>query len=321
MKFSKEFKAGLIALVTIAFLYWGINFLKGNDIFVKKTTFYAVYENVNGLSRAQSVILNGYTVGQVEKISFTDPSGSLLLVEFSLSQNIQLPKNTVAMITTTDLLSGKSIVLKPGDSPDFLSKGDTLPSAIDNGFAEELVQLKDNFENITYHIDTFLIKINAILDDENVVNLNKSVAKIAQTIDQSAHRITTTIQNLEKLSQSLADQNSSLNRTLDNAAEITEAIRAENPAKLLASIQNTTDELRQILADIQSGKGNLGKLTQDSALYDNLRITTDQLNKLVLDLKYNPRRYINVSVFGRKSKPYSDEEIHQNFEKEKPLNP
>ncbi|MFN3952092.1 MAG: MlaD family protein [Thermaurantimonas sp.] len=321
MKFSKEFKAGLIALVTIAFLYWGINFLKGNDIFVKKTTFYAVYENVNGLARAQSVILNGYTVGQVEKITFTDLSGSRLLVEFSLSQNIRLPKNTVAMITTTDLLSGKSIVLKPGDSPDFLSKGDTLPSAIDNGFAEELVQLKDNFENITYHIDTFLIKINAILDDENVVNLNKSIAKIAQTIDQSSHRITATIQNLEKLSQSLADQNSSLNRTLDNAAEITEAIKAEDLAKLIASIQNTTDELRQILADIQSGKGNLGKLTRDSTLYDNLRITTDQLNKLVLDLKYNPRRYINVSVFGRKSKPYSDEEIHQNFEKEKPLNP
>lgn len=308
-------------MVTIAFLYWGINFLKGNDIFVKKITFYAVYENVNGLARAQSVILNGYTVGQVEKISFIDLSGSRLVVEFSLFQNIRLPKNTIAMIATTDLLSGKSIVLKPGDSPDILTKGDTLPSAVDNGFAEELVQLKDNFENITYHIDTFLIKMNAILDDENVNNLNKSIAKINHTIDQNAHRISSTIQNLEKISQTLAAQNSSLNRTLNNTAEITEAIRTENPARLIASIQATTDELKQILADIQSGRGNLGKLTQDSTLYDNLRITTDQLNKIIIDLKYNPRRYINVSVFGRKSKPYSDQEVHENFKKEKPLNP
>lgn len=321
MKFSREFKAGLIALLTIAFLYWGINFLKGNDIFVKKITYYALYEDVNGLARAQSVILNGYNVGQVEKISFTDMSGSRLLVEFSLFQNIRLPKNTMAMIATTDLLSGKSIVLKPGDSPEFLKRGDTLISKVDRGFADELIQLKDNFENITYHLDTFLIKMNAVLDDENVRQLNRSIALINQTIDQNAERISTTIQNIERLSQTLAAQQSALNRTLNNTADITESIKAENPAKLISSLQNTTDQLKQILEEIQAGRGNLGKLTQDSALYDNLRVTTDQLNKLLLDLKYNPRRYIHVSVFGKKSKAYSDEEIREKFKQEKPLNP
>ncbi|GCD78164.1 mammalian cell entry protein [Thermaurantimonas aggregans] len=321
MKFSREFKAGSIALITIAFLYWGINFLKGNDIFVTKTSYYALYDNVNGLARAQAVILNGYNVGQVESISFLDATGSKLIVEFSLREKIKLPKNTIAMISTTDLLSGKSIVLKPGDSPELLKEGDTLQSALDNGFAEELVQLKDNFENIAHNIDSLLTKVNHILDENNVRNLNRSIAKINEVIDQNTQRISTIVSNLEKLTQTLSANNSALNRTLNNAAAITDSLKAENPARLVASLQQATDELNKLLAEIQAGKGNLGKLTQDSTLYDNLRITTDQLNKLLIDLKYNPRRYIHVSVFGKKSKPYSDEEVREKFKNEKPLKP
>jgi phospholipid/cholesterol/gamma-HCH transport system substrate-binding protein len=321
LKFSREFKAGFIAILSIAFLYWGINFLKGNDIFVTKTTFYAVFDQVNGLAKAQPVILNGYNIGQVDQIYFSDASGKKLIVQFSIREKISLTRNTIAMIATTDLLSGKSIVLRPGDSAELLKSGDTLTSALETGFAEELVQLKDNFENITHHLDSLLIKVNTILDEHNVNQLQKSISVINRTIDQNAEKISNIVSNLERISQSIAGQNSALNRTLENAAEITESIKDENPARLIATLQQTTGELKKILEDINSGRGNLGKMARDSLLYQNLLITTDQLNKLVLDLKYNPRRYINVSVFGKKTKPYSDQEIHNKFREEKPLNP
>ncbi|MBM3436767.1 MAG: MCE family protein, partial [Bacteroidetes bacterium] len=221
MKLSKEFKIGIIVILALALLYWGFNFLKGEDIFSKERIFIAVYKDVSGLNKANAVIINGLNVGHVRDMYFSGSGEATVVVEMILNNPIPIPKNSVAKIISSDLLGSKTVEIILGNSNDLAFSGDTLSSEIEASIKEEvnrqLQPLKNKAEGLLTSIDTILTMLNGIFNKSNTDNISKSVAHMANSFEnienttdnldeimaQQKIRIETILKNIDAISSNL----------------------------------------------------------------------------------------------------------------------
>ena len=308
MKLSREIKTGIIVIGGILLFVLGFSYLKSSPIFEDGRTLYAVYNDVGGLQVGTAIMVNGFVVGKVNSIKFKDSRGSLL-VTFSVGDNFGFSKNSPAELYDTGIIGGKGIQIKPVfDGAATAKSGDTLPSKVQPGLTQllqtQLTPLQKKVEGAVTNADSLLMNVNEVLDTrakkdlrETLAGLNKTVASFQKSADalnrilgNNEAKLGNALNNFEKLTANfskLADSlnNSGLNRTL---------------AKLETSVSN----LDQLMAQLNSGDGTLGKLMTDEKLYDNLNSASRELDLLLQDLRLNPKRYVNVSVFGKKQREY-----------------
>ena len=326
LKNKKELTAGIIAIIALAMVYWGVNFLKGNDVLSSKRVFYAEYNKVEGLVKSQPVIINGFTVGNIEDISFFPGKNSSFIVRFNLINKVEFPANSVANVVSTDFLGGKAIEILLGDSPEFAKEGDTLMSSITASFSEEInkqvAPIKEKLDHLFGSVDTIVTAMSAILNDQTSDDITTTIANLRNTfarIDQSVNRLNALVEGNEKtLDQTIKDvasvannlkaNNENISNIAMNFSQLSDTIMANNPGEALRKLKQSIDETTETLAKINRGEGNVGKLANDEDLYENLVKASDQLNKLLLDVKYNPKRYVGFSVFGR-NREYTEDEI------------
>ncbi len=310
---SKELKIGLIAAFLIALLVWGINFLKGKDIFSRSSTYYALYDEIGGLEKASHVYLNGFKIGMVENLRLTGKNNKKILVRFTLSGNIKIPKNSRAIIYSDDLMGTKAMQLDFTDKETYYEPGDTIPSHYKQDLTKQLEQeiqpIKTKTENLITTVDSVL----SIFDNQtrkdirhSVQNINStsnslksSSEKFDQLINDNNDNISSIIKNSDSLVTSLSKNKESINNTLNNFSSISDSLQNANLGKTIKHLEQTLASTDSILADIQEGKGSAGKLMKNDSLYNNLNETSSSLNKLLEDIKENPKRYINISVFGK----------------------
>ncbi|WP_074406716.1 MULTISPECIES: MlaD family protein [Aquimarina] len=308
MKFTREVKTGILAICAIALLIFGYSFLKGKNLLENDRTFYAVYDNVEGLIPSSPVTINGMVVGQVVSIGFADAKGNLV-VEFNVDSDFSFSKNSLAKVYGGGLIGGKSLAIMPKYEQGLEAKDkDTLPGRIEAGLLElvndKLAPLQEKLEAAITDADTLLNSVNGILNVDNKNNLNSIFKDLSITVKNfkgASNSLNTILSgNEEKLNNTFTNldkMSTNLNKVSDSLAQI-------NVAKLGKDLEKVLANFEKISKDINSGRGTVGKLLKDDKLYDNLEKTSKQLELLIQDLRLNPKRYVHISVFGKKNAPY-----------------
>jgi phospholipid/cholesterol/gamma-HCH transport system substrate-binding protein len=312
LKITPEIKTAIMMIAVIGLFIFGFSYLKSNDVFSKDRTFYAVYNDVEGMAVGTPVTINGFQVGSVQNISFLNSTGKLV-IKFRVENKFQFSASSTAKIYEAGLIGGKAIAIVPSSKNIPLAKsGDTLQAAISPGLTElvnnKLSPLQDKIEAMIVNADTALQNINSILDEPTRNNLKSSVEGFSNSM-----------QELDKLGKSLnaivsgkdgqlTNTMSELNTASKNLATITSDITDADIGATLKDLQTVTSSLSNILNNIEQGKGSAGKLLNDDALYNNLSEASKALNLLLEDMREHPKRYVHFSIFGKKQQPYKPTE-------------
>ena len=309
MKLSRELKTGIIVIGGILLFIMGFSFLKSSPIFDNSKTFYAVYPNVGGLQPGTSVSINGFNVGKVNDIRFLDEKGNLL-VTFTVGNDFKFSKNSIVELYDTGIIGGKGLQIRPVfDATGIAQSGDTLVTETRPGITdlaqEKLTPLVRKFESAISDADSVLINVNSVLDVKTkkelkevigglnnlIVSLNGSAASLNQLLDGNKDKLESSIKNFEVLTT--------------NFAKLSDSLNTAGLGRTLASLESTMASLNKVTQKIENGDGTLGLLMNDKELYDNLNSSTRELDLLLQDFRLNPKRYVNVSVFGKKQKDYT----------------
>jgi phospholipid/cholesterol/gamma-HCH transport system substrate-binding protein len=325
MKIKKEVKIGFIMLLAIALLFWGANYLKGTNLLENNKRFFAIYERVDGLGTSNPVVINGFKVGQVEKISFLPDNSGRLLVKFSVSkENFRISKDTRAKIISSDILGSKSIELKLGHSNEELQDLDTLESDIEASLTESVNQqiapLKRKAEDLIRTVDSAIIMVSAIFNkkarsdlDASFTSIKNSLQTFERTMNQvdgmvkaERDKISGILTHLESITKNLANNNDKLTASLENIEAISDSLAGANLKQTVNNASVAMSEVSEVMRKINQGEGSLGQLINNDTLYVNLERAADDLDKLMLDMRLNPERYVHFSIFGRKKKEVAD---------------
>lgn len=306
LKITREFKVGLLAVITILLFVWGLNYLKGKDLFSKQTTFYAIYSNVSGLIESNPVSVNGVNIGQVNTISFMPDGSGRILVECIVAQSVPIPVNSTSILTGASLTGSREIIIDLGDAREFISSGDTLPSKLQSSFQEEVSQLvvplKLRAEDLFDQIDSVMMIVRAIFDDRTRTNITSSISSMQQTmanIEKESSRITNILANAESISQNLKNNNETITNIMNNFSSISDSLAAANVKQTMLQAEQSISNLNAVLEKINRGEGSMGQLVNDESLYNNLDSSARQLDLLLEDIRNSPGRYIRLSIFGR----------------------
>ncbi|MDT0677357.1 MlaD family protein [Autumnicola musiva] len=312
MKYSKEVKTAILAIIAILILIFGYSFLKGKNLLDDSRIFYAVYDDVEGLSPSSAVTINGLKIGQVSSITFLNNTG-LLVVEFTVDNDFPFSKSSVANIYGGNIIGGKSLAIVPNYEKGNLAKsGDTLRGEIEEGIMElvndKLTPLQAKVENAIVSADSLLNAINNVLNDSTTNNIQNTF----QNINETSRAFSSTAQSLEGIVQGNAGK---IDRTLTNLDEMSTNFNRFSDTLANVNLSQMTNNLEDVIADFEGisssladGEGTAGKLINDDAVYNNLDRATKQLEELLQDIKLNPKRYVHFSVFGKRSKGYTEPE-------------
>ncbi len=315
MKFSKEVKIGLIVVSGILLAYWGINFLKGNDFFTSQKVVFAIYDRVDGLAPSNPVHINGMKVGLVRKLVLLPDHSGRILVSFRVNGDLKIPKNSSAEIYGTDLLGSKAVRLIFGDSEEELQNGDTLVSDIQPSLSEEVnaqvLPFKQKAENLLASMDSVLLIVQAVFNEETKENLKQSFVSISRSLASiegiasnldtalSPHgRLQSILKNIESISSNLKNNNERIAAILENFHSLSDSLVRSDFAGTVENAKKTLEETAQVFAKVNRGEGSLGMLVNNDSLYTNLDNTARDLDSLVSDIRQNPKRYLNFSVIS-----------------------
>ncbi|MGB5819473.1 MAG: MlaD family protein [Saonia sp.] len=308
MKLSREIKTGIIVLGGIFLFILGFSYLKSAPLFEDSKTFYAVYDQVGGLQPGTQVSINGLAVGNVQSIRFKDKTGNLL-VTFSVVDDFEFSKNSIAQLYDTGIIGGKGIQINPVfDGSPVAMSGDTLVTNTKPGLTElvqqNLAPLQMKIEGAVTHADSLLVNFNEILDKDTKRELRESIRGLNALV-KSFQGSATTLDGLLKDNKGQLDSSiANINHITDNFSKLSDSISQAGLAKTMKNLESTIGNLDLLLTKIENGEGSLGKLAKDEALYNNLSNASKELDLLLQDFRLNPKRYVNVSVFGKKQKEY-----------------
>jgi phospholipid/cholesterol/gamma-HCH transport system substrate-binding protein len=314
VKISKEVKVGLLAIVSGVVLYLGFNFLKGVDFFSPNNSYYAVYDNIDGLTVSNPVMLNGLSVGMVKDIKILQNRNNKLLVTLDINNDIALSDSTTAILASSGVLGGKYINLEVGPVKRVLQGDDTLRSAKEQGLTE-LLQARAT--PIAENLDSTIISINRLVKkfenvtqtiDATLLSMKRTSTSLNTTLDNNQEAIKGIMGNLNTLSSSLNDTRTGIKPLMSKFNNFADTLQRMQLARTVDNANKSIATLNQTLGRINEGQGTLGKLAKDDSLYTNLSHSTASLNNLLIDLKANPKRYVHFSLFGKKDKKEKEKE-------------
>ena len=311
-RISNETKVGILAAVAIAILIIGYNFLRGNDVFSSENEFYAKYEKIDGLAISKPVLVNGYQIGRVSALTLLE--NGQILVQFKVNPKYQIPKNTVARLESTDLLGSKAVIFDLGNSLNYAIDGDTLNANVQANLMEQVEPVQKKAQAIVSKLDSVLTSVNLILNPDFQKNINRSFSSIAKTLEtlestsktidgaigQEVKRIDVILANAESISNNLKNNNEKINQMVNNFGSFSKQMSETNMKQTIDNANKAVAELQVAVNKINNGTGSISLLLNDEKLYNNLSKSAEDLDKLMIDIKTNPKRYVSFSIFGGK---------------------
>ncbi len=315
VKIRKEIKVGITFVLATAILIWGLMYLKGLELLKTSRTFYAVYDQVNGLVAANPISIKGMKVGQVKKLYFDQTNPKNIIVELYVLGDYPISKNSVARIFSSSLLGAPEVEIIPGDSREMAESGDTLFSSIEATLGQEvnkqLLPLKTKAENLISSIDTIAIIIQQVLNNNTRQNLVAAIENVKQTLENIAnttHNLDTLmgsqrnnlskiISNVESISSNLKKNNDKITNVLSNFSDISDSLAKARIPFTISQVNKAIGDLDLVLQRINNGEGTVGQLLSNEQLYKEVEKAARDLNLLLEDIKKNPAKYVKVSVF------------------------
>lgn len=315
MKYSREIKAGLIAILAIVGFIFLYQFMKGKNFFTSDNIYYAKFDNVDGLERSNPVSINGLKVGQVDKIiPQTAKDGTIhFVVKILVDKEFEFSKNSSVEIFEPGFMSGKQArVNLVYDNAPMAKDGDTLKGnfqiSLMSNLSSQVGPVKDKLESVLTKLDSTVASTNKIVDEQNrreikllLANLNQTVASFRATSDQTNKILSSNQGRIENVLDNANKTMVSANTAVEKYGKVAEDLDVQKLNKTIDGLSEASAKLNLLMSGIQNGEGSLGKLAKDEALYRNLNETSANLNVLIKDIKENPKRYIHFSVFGRKN--------------------
>ncbi len=316
MKVSNETKVGAIAVVAVTLLILGFNFLKGKKLFSETKILYGVYGNVQGLANSNPILINGLQVGTVYKIQ-TDKDMRRITVELNITKDINIPKNSIAIIKPNPI-GTTSVEIKLGDAVQNLLDKDTIYTEANAGIFNDVLKKVDpvlfEVKKAVSSIDSLLINVNSVIDPRaknnigaTLENLNRVTASMIQStaslnalLNTQTGALAKSLNNVNAITGNLAAQNEKIDNVVTNLDKTTTKLAALDLQKTLNTLDATINDLKAMTAKFNESKGTLGLLMNDPSLYKNLASTGNKLNLLLDDIRSNPKRYVSISVFGKK---------------------
>jgi len=296
--FTREVRVGIMVLVAIFILYFGLNFLKGLSIFSKTSVYYAEYTNLDGLLVSSPVFVKGFKVGQVEDIHYDFTKETSFLIKISVDQDIQIPKGGKIELFDNGLMGGKAIqlVFDPiSPSQELYASGDTVASQIGGGLMAKLSgDLIPKIQSISSQADSLLRSVRLIIEKKQI---NNSLSSIEKTTSELA---TTSTQLKKMMHSDMPRILTDVNVITGDMKNLTGNLKKIDFAATVASIDHTIKNLNQVSDKMNNSEGSLGLLINDKSLYNNLNNSAANADKLVIDLKQNPKRYVHFSIFSPK---------------------
>lgn len=318
MKISNEAKIGLIAIATLVLLFMGMAYLKGSSIFQKEVTMYAVYKDVLGLKKSNPVVINGLQVGKI-----TDIDGGRdmrnMVVSMSFTRDVNIPENSVAIINP-NLLGSTSLEIQLGNALGYKSNGDTISTAPGGGAIDEALKVLNpvlyEVRNAVNSLDSVLqiiattfdptVKsdIKDIFNNLNLVSQSFTVSAktLEETLNPQTGALGQTLKNVNVFTSSLSNNSTSMDSIFKSMNATSRHLSEVDLKQSVDSLNAAISSFKAVAEKVNSKDGSLGLLLNDKNLYNNLEATTQKLNTLIDDVRIHPRRYVNISVFGRKDK-------------------
>ena len=329
MKIGRELRVGAFGIVTLTLFIIGINFIKGKDLFHKSRTFYAVYNSTSGIQDAAPVSISGLNIGKVTDIGFVNKNSSKILLEFTIYNPIFIPVNSEARIFSLDLLGTKNVEIILGNSSLPAQDGDTLLSSTQMSLSEEVnkqvAPIKEKAENLLSSLDTMVTVLQSVFNSETRKSINASFLSIQSTLtnlESTSYNLDTLVYgqrkrlerilfNIESITTNFRKNDDKISNVISNFSMISDTLARANIAGTLANLNNALTHVADISEKIDKGEGSLGLLINDQKLYNNLNNSAAQLNALIEDMKINPYRYVNFSVFppSKKRMGYTEPEV------------
>jgi phospholipid/cholesterol/gamma-HCH transport system substrate-binding protein len=312
MKISSEAKIGIIITIAIAVTIWGLNFLKGRNILKGVNTYYAVFEDIGGLEKNSKIFIKGYEVGQVSEIYFSTNESRDLIVLLGIEKAYDVPLNSEAVLYDADLLGTKAIRFRLSDSDQIHMPGDTVRCSVQFGLTarleQQLLPIKDKAEGLIVTVDSLMSTLNYIFDRNTSAMLQASIQNLESSTDgiknmlSSQGKLTSMIGHMEAITLNLKNHNEELASAMSNIESITDSIARSELKSTISNTNKTLAETHLILEKINRGEGTLGMLVNNDSLYLNLTSLSNELDLLMKDFQENPKKYVNVSVFGKSDK-------------------
>lgn len=312
MKISNETKVGLLTIVALTLLILGFNFLKGNNVFERSKKIYAVFNEVGSLEKSNDVKIKGNSIGKVYDKSFTDKNASGIVITINLTSDVNIPANSFATIASP-IAGTPYINILLGDGNLYLKNGDTIGTKLAGGLLGDLTsQVTPTLDKARTAIDSLTVvlgSVNRVLDPntknniQGIINhLLVSSASLERLLDTETGLLAKTITNLNAVTGNMKSNNDTINSILHNVNTTTQQLAALNLQRTLDSVHSTIAQLNDVVYKFNHNNGTLGLLMNDRKIYDNLQRTILGLEILIDDIKIHPKRYVNISVFGKKDK-------------------
>lgn len=303
MKINNETKVGVLTALSITILVLGYNFLNGRDVFSSNREFVVQYPVINGLKVGNPIIINGYNIGRVREIDLRDDGK--LNVTYGITADIAIPKDSRITIKSLDLLGAKGSELYLGKSTSFAEEGDTLLGDLEQSLTEsvneQVAPVKAKAEKLLGSMDSLIISLQSVLTPKFRKDIAQSVSSVNQSLiefESSIGRLNTITKNVESITANLKNNNQRINDILANADKISDSLATSNLKQAVNNANRALIDFAEISEKINKGQGSLGMLVNNKALYENLNQSAADLDKIMVDLKANPKRYVSFSVFG-----------------------
>lgn len=299
MKLTKEIKIALVAIVGILIMYFGINFLKGMNLFSTNNTYFITFDDIQGLGASTPIYADGYKVGTVDGLEYDYKENGPIKVKVDINKDLRIPQGSKAEIVK-DLMGNLQVNLLLANNPrERVEPGGIIPGAVNGGMMDKAASLVPVVEKMLPKLDSILTSVNALLVDPALAASLHNVETITSNLTVSTRELNTLMAGLNKQVPGMIGK---ANGVLDNTNRLTANLASLDVQGTLNKVNQTLESAHQFTEKLNSNQGSLGLLMNDTKLYDNLTSTMSHADSLVIDLKAHPKRYVHFSVFGRKDK-------------------
>lgn len=299
MKLTKEIKIALVAIVGILIMYFGINFLKGMNLFSTNNAYYMTFDDIQGLGASTPIYADGYKVGTVDGMEYDYKENGPIKVKVDIIKDLRIPQGSKAEIVK-DLMGNLQVNLLLANNPrERVEPGGVIPGAVNGGMMDKAANLIPVVEKMLPKLDSILTSVNALLADPALAASLHNVETITSNLTVSTRELNTLMVGLNKQVPGMIGK---ANGVLDNTNRLTANLASLDVQGTLNKVNQTLESAHQFTEKLNSNQGSLGLLMNDTKLYDNLTSTMSHADSLVIDLKAHPKRYVHFSVFGRKDK-------------------